>query len=233
MNHLVASSRLAFSTLKRTITDTTVNLRKPYGRITDKIPVNFVHARTTNDFEHLIDATGDRRFLPVGTLPRKVGQPIKITKEDIVNIWGNYYRSYLNNSKLFYDNDSFEGKLIEKVRRRFKPHDEINEKVAWYLECEIPNNFYSCKISDKERRHFYKDIEQKGKYSKNQKWEVLVPRTKVSMNHLVNELFDEGLDSGTKQQIRTYLNHLENWEKRDSIAFSKSCNTSGWTNIKK
>jgi predicted P-loop ATPase len=40
-------------------------LRKPYGRVSEDVPRQFVLAMTTNEATYLKDKTGNRRFLPI------------------------------------------------------------------------------------------------------------------------------------------------------------------------
>lgn len=95
------SKKASFDTIKRVITAREIRIRRPYGKNTETIPVDYVFSRTTNNKGHLKDATGDRRFLVIDVLPRKEGQPNKIFNQDLMNIWGNYFKSYEKNKKLY------------------------------------------------------------------------------------------------------------------------------------
>lgn len=63
-----------------------------------------------------------------------------ISETDLRDIWGNYYRSYQDNNKLFYTDDSKEGRLITEEGNKFKAQDDIIERLDWYLDTLIPND---------------------------------------------------------------------------------------------
>ncbi|WP_422803993.1 VapE domain-containing protein [Streptococcus sp. FT1-106] len=201
------------------------------------IDYSFVFSRTTNDFEHLNDATGDRRFLPMRVLKKRKEQPNTISDKDRLAIWGNYYRSYLANPVLFYAEDSKEGKIIETEREKYKIVDDDIERLEWYLETKIPKDFYEPTTFPYQRKSYYYDLEQYGKAYKTTadkergiEWESIVARTKVTTNAVMEELFSELSETQkakARKKTRLYLNSNPRWEKKENVRLGFKV-SSGW-----
>lgn len=60
-----ALSRSSVQTVKAMASRTVDTLRKPYGRVSEDTPRQFILAMTTNETTYLKDKTGNRRFLPI------------------------------------------------------------------------------------------------------------------------------------------------------------------------
>lgn len=239
------SRKSNFDTIKRVITTREIKIRKPYGRMTETIPVDYVFSRTTNNKGHLKDATGDRRFLVVDVLPREKGQPNKITNEDFYDIWGNYFKAYDANKKLYYDEDSEEGKLISEVRENHKRHDEVVELLEWYLEVKIPENFYSPNVGIHRRQRYYKDVENFGESPQCEEdvtdgiqWLELVERDRLNVSDVMKEVFDgyQGESPKTiRNKIKMYLENSDQWKYTSSLYFRSLGNnhrkTSGFIKV--
>lgn len=236
-DELVASSKTKFPELKQIITRRELKYRPAYGRGMKRVPVSFVFSRTTNDFEHLNDATGDRRFLPMRVLKKRKEQPNTISDKDRLTIWGNYYRSYLANPVLFYAEDSKEGKIIETEREKYKIVDDDIERLEWYLETKIPKDFYDPTTFPHQRKSYYYDLEQYGKAYKTSadkergiEWESIVARTKVTTNAVMEELFSELSETQkakARKKTRLYLNSNPRWEKKENVRLGFKV-SSGW-----
>ena len=231
-DEMVASNnkKTDFNVLKRVITTREIRVRRPYGKTTETIPVDFVFSRTTNDKGHLKDATGDRRFITIDVLPRKKGQPNKITEQDLMDIWGNYFKSYEKNKKLYYDDNSEEGKLITQNREKHKYRDDIIERFEWYLSIKVPEDFYSPKIKKHEQKQYYTDMEYLGVGYRNNadrengiEWVGTVERDRLSVNDVVYEIFDDTHESVTKikNKIKMYLENSDEWEYKKTIKLEK------------
>lgn len=221
-DELVATRKTTFGELKQIITMREMQYRPPYGRSIERIPVDFIFTRTTNDFQHLKDATGDRRFLPVRVNKRKSGQPTRISEEDLLSLWGNYYRSYLKNKVLYYEEESPEGQIIEREREQYKVIDDDIERLEWYLSVLIPIDFYHSSTQNFQRRRYYQDLEQ-GRHSyktdfderTGKGWIGAEERDKATTTHIMEELFHSlptSEQKKVKSKIRVYLNNSPNWE---------------------
>ena len=235
-DELVASHKVSFNDLKRAITMREIRVRRPYGKTTETIPVDFIFTRTTNDKGHLKDNTGDRRFLGVEVLPRKRGQPNQITNQDLMDIWGNYFKAYDKNKKLYYDENSKEGKLIAKEREKYKYQDDIIERLEWYLSIKIPEDFYNPNIKKYERKQYYTDMEETGTAYKNNadreagiEWVGTLKRDRANLKDIIYEVFSDENESVAKikTKVKTYFANSDEWEQNRAVKFGKRT-TSGY-----
>lgn len=215
--------------MKRIITMREIRIRRPYARSIEVIPVDFIFTRTTNNMGHLMDLTGNRRFLPVEVFAKK-GDWEHISKQDRYDIWGNYFKSYDINRKLYYDENSNEGKLIAKVREEHIAQDEIIEKLEWYLDSEIPEDFYSPGASLEDRQNYYQELYERGVANTYRseggriEWKgAYLKRDRLSPSMVCDEIFPDERYRKTNilKKIRMYMDNQETWEKRKSIRFGK------------
>ena len=207
-----------------------IRIRRPYGKSTEIIPVDFVFTRTTNDTGHLRDFTGDRRFLGVEVLPKTDKQVNQISPQDLLNIWGNYYKAYETNSKLYYDEDSEEGKLIARERAKYKYQDDIIEKLEWYLSIKIPEDFYNPNTKKHYRKQYYTDLNETGiAYKSNDdrekgtEWVGTVERDRFYISDIIYEIFDDEKEpvSKIKKKIKIYMSNLDRWDYVSKIKIGK------------
>lgn len=235
-DELVATNKIRPNELKQIITMREIRIRRPYGKSTEIIPVDFVFTRTTNDTGHLRDFTGDRRFLGVEVLPKTDKQVNQISPQDLLNIWGNYYKAYEANSKLYYDEDSEEGKLIARERAKYKYQDDIIEKLEWYLSIKIPEDFFDVTTKKYYRKQYYTDLEETGTAyktnddrEKGTEWIGTVARDRLNVNDVIYEIFEDESEptSKIKKKIKIYMNSLDDWKYQKKIYFGKR-QTSGF-----
>ena len=235
-DELVATSKVSFNELKQIITMREIRIRRPYGKATEIIPVDFIFTRTTNDTGHLKDRTGDRRFLGVEVLPKTDKQVNQISPQDLLNIWGNYYKAYEANSKLYYDENSEVGKLIAREREKYKYQDDIIEKLEWYLSTKIPEDFFDVATKKHYRKQYYTDLEETGTAYKTtddrqagNEWVGTVERDRLNIKYVIYEIFDDESESVSKikSKIKVYMNNLDGWKYQKKIYFGKR-QTSGF-----
>ncbi|MDU6525248.1 MAG: VapE family protein [Streptococcus lutetiensis] len=235
-DELVATSKVSFNELKQIITMREIRIRRPYGKATEIIPVDFIFTRTTNDTGDLKDRTGDRRFLAVEVLPKTDNQVNQISPQDLLNIWGNYYKAYEANSKLYYDENSEVGKLIAREREKYKYQDDIIEKLEWYLSTKIPEDFFDVATKKHYRKQYYTDLEETGTaYKTNDdrqagnEWVGTVERDRLNIKDVIYEIFDDENESVSKikSKIKVYMNNLDGWKYQKKIYFGKR-QTSGF-----
>lgn len=235
-DELVATNKIRPNELKQIITMREIRIRRPYGKSTEIIPVDFVFTRTTNDTGHLRDFTGDRRFLGVEVLPKTDKQVNQISPQDLLNIWGNYYKAYEANSKLYYDDTSEEGKLIARERAKYKYQDDIIEKLEWYLSIKIPEDFFDVTTKKHYRKQYYTDLEETGTAyktnddrEKGTEWIGTVARDRLNVNDVIYEIFEDESEpaSKIKKKIKIYMNSLDDWKYQKKVYFGKR-QTSGF-----
>lgn len=237
-DELVATNKTTFEELKRVITQRVIAYRPPYGRSIARTPIDFVFARTTNDFQHLKDATGDRRFLPVRTFPKEGQTQNVISKEDLRDLWGNYYRSYNENPVLYYEEESEEGRLIAEEREKYKVVDEDIERLQWYINQPIPKDFYDRGTGLHQRKEFYRELEEYGTaYKTNSdqtqgiEWVSILPRDKVTTSTTLEELYPLATTTEKKTlraKIRRFMDNLPNWEKKNRVRIGNKNPVNGW-----
>ena len=229
-DELVATNKIRPNELKQIITMREIRIRRPYGKSTEIIPVDFVFTRTTNDTGHLRDFTGDRRFLGVEVLPKTDKQVNQISPQDLLNIWGNYYKAYETNSKLYYDETSEEGKLIAIERAKYKYQDDIIEKIEWYLSIKIPEDFYNPNTKKHYRKQYYTDLNETGiayktndDREKGAEWNGTVERDRFYISDIIYEIFDDEKEpvSKIKKKIKIYMNNLDRWDYVSKIKIGK------------
>lgn len=235
-DELVATNKIRPNELKQIITMREIRIRRPYGKSTEIIPVDFVFTRTTNDTGHLRDFTGDRRFLGVEVLPKTDKQVNQISPQDLLNIWGNYYKAYETNSKLYYDETSEEGKLIARERMKYKYQDDIIGKLEWYLSIKIPEDFFDVTTKKYYRKQYYTDLEETGTAYKTNgdrqagtEWVGTVARDRLNVNDVIYEIFEDESEpaSKIKKKIKIYMNSLDGWKYQKKVYFGKR-QTSGF-----
>lgn len=235
-DELVATSQVSFNRLKQVITMREIRTRRPYGRGIETFPVDFIFTRTTNDTGHLKDSTGDRRFLGVEVLPKTKDQVNQIAPQDLIDIWGNYFKAYDDNKKLYYEEDSEEGKLIAKEREKYKYQDDIIDRLEWYLSIKIPEDFYNVETKKFFRREYYTDLEETGVAYKTQEdrekgkeWVGTLERDRLNVNDAIHEVFEDETEpiSKIKAKIKRYMDNLDGWERVKRIKFGKRV-TSGY-----
>lgn len=231
-DEMVASSskKASFDIIKRVITAREIRIRRPYGKNTETIPVDYVFSRTTNNKGHLKDATGDRRFLVIDVLSRKEGQLNKISDQDFMDIWGGYFKSYEKNKKLYYDENSEEGKLISQNREKHKYRDDVIERLEWYLSIKIPEDFYSPKYQDYIRKQYYTDMENYGVGYRNEvdrengaEWVGIVECDRLTVKDVMKEIFkDNDIEQPKtiRNKIKLYLDNSDQWYRSKSVKFS-------------
>ena len=229
-DELVATNKIKANELKQIITMREIRIRRPYGKSSEVIPVDFIFTRTTNDTGHLRDFTGDRRFLGVEVLPKTDEQTNQISSQDLLNIWGNYFKSYENNEKLYYDENSKEGKLIAREREKYKYQDDIIEKLEWYLSIKIPEDFYNPNTKKHYRKQYYADLEETGiAYKTNDdrqtgtEWIGTVERDRFYISDIIYEIFDDEKEpvSKIKRKIKIYMNNLDKWNYVSRVKIGK------------
>lgn len=226
---LEATKKISFGGLKKVVTLSVVTYRPPYGRTAITLPVDFVFSRTTNEPDHLGDATGDRRFLAVEVDKTTAKHKKVLTDEDLRDIWGNYYASYLDNQKLYYDDSEPEHLLIEQEREKFKKIDEVAELLNWYINQPIPDDFFNQSTADYQRRSFYSQLQSTGVAYRSQyeernrvEWAGTVERDRVAVKDIINDIFyEQRNDKKLRRRIILYFENLPDWEKKKSIKFGR------------
>ena len=147
-----------------------------------------------------------------------------------MDIWGGYFKSYEKNKKLYYDENSEEGKLISQNREKHKYRDDVIERLEWYLSIKIPEDFYSPKYQDYIRKQYYTDMENYGVGYRNEadrgngvEWVGTVERDRLTVKDVMKEIFkDDDIEQPKtiRNKIKLYLANSDQWEYKKNIRFS-------------
>ncbi|MDV2492675.1 virulence-associated e family protein [Elizabethkingia anophelis] len=139
LDELGSLNRKDEKAMKELITKADVQLRKPYGRMTETLPRRASFIGSVNDGEFLMDMTGNRRFLCF--------EVTKIDYDSEINYSGLYSQIlHLYRSRFKYWFDGDEIRKIEERNEKFRAKNPIEELIlSEYTPCEeeLADNFLS------------------------------------------------------------------------------------------
>ncbi|QEA50861.1 virulence-associated E family protein [Leuconostoc lactis] len=146
-DEMKATNVSSFQSLKRFVTLTELEFRKPYERHPVRYQKHFTLARTTNEIDYLKDKTGSRRFLPIRvSKENQTKHPVKDLSNDIVKqIWGEAVHYYKQNGVPYPNEEQL--KLLEKAREHFEYVDEVENQINVFLDNRIENWVASSDIA--------------------------------------------------------------------------------------
>ena len=136
-DEMKATNVSSFQSLKKFVTLTELEFRKPYERHSVRYQKHFTLARTTNEIDYLKDKTGSRRFLPIRvSKANQTKNPVSdLTDELIKQIWGEVVHYYKKDG-VPYPNEE-EQKLLADAREQFEYVDEVENQINIFLETRI------------------------------------------------------------------------------------------------
>lgn len=229
---MVASIASGFDRTKKFITQVELIYRPPYAFKAIKVWKNFVICRTTNNSEHLRDATGDRRSLPIH-VKKDIGYKkamSELTPEALMEFWGGMMKLYRKQDGKIIEATQEQEELIEKSREQFKFKDEIAQVLEDYTNILLPENFYS--LEPWERRAYIGAMLIDGvAYSDRERSVEIVgtmKRDRINTRDVIFECFErkEVTDKKLSTKIRNFYFNL-GWEYKSVISFGKK-KTSGY-----
>lgn len=122
--------------------------REAYGRRTQKYKRRCVFIGTSNEFEILKDATGDRRFWPVDLEEYK---PIKSVWDDLPGevdqIWAEAYARWQIGEPLHLPSELEE--MAKAQQKSHKVGSELEGQIEVFLRKRIPSNWYELTLAQK------------------------------------------------------------------------------------
>lgn len=218
---MVASRTSGFDRTKKFITQTQLEYRPPYGYSSILVPKNFVISRTTNNTEHLRDATGDRRSLPI-KVSKNLSYKYELSdlgEKELIEFWGGMmkiYRKKGNNFRLAPN----ELEMIEQSREQFQYKDDITTALEDYTKIPLPDNFY--KMTQWERTQYIQAMFNEGKAYADRARQIeiigTVKRDRVIPREVINELFEGKNKDGLTNKIRSF--YIQNgWEQKKSMRY--------------
>lgn len=215
-----------FGQLKKIITQQEFQYRPPYARKNIQADKNFVITRTTNKSEHLRDATGDRRFLPI-RVSKKIEPPKRFKELDedaLKEFWGGMVKLWRENKS--FDLTDEQQDLLDAGKESFKSKSFFVEQLEEYINIPITIDFYNRKAF--ERKSYIQQMMDTGQAFYNDK-ELTgsVERDRVSVADVITELFPDEKPTTVDNIIRLFFNNLDDWDKKPCIKFGKR-STSGY-----
>lgn len=123
--------------LKKFVTLTELEFRKPYERHSVRYKKHFTLARTTNEIDYLKDKTGSRRFLPIRvSKANQTKNPVSDLTDDLIKqIWGEMVH-YYKKADVPYPNEE-EQQILADAREQFEYVDEVENQINIFLETRI------------------------------------------------------------------------------------------------
>lgn len=209
-DEMVATENSKFEEIKKFVTATYLEFRKPFDRRAERYPKNFVIARTTNHIEYLKDKTGERRFLPLLTDPDKqLYHPVTDLTQDYVDqLWGEAVALY--KAGFDFTLSPAEAEELEEHRKNFQYQDDIEQAINTYLEIGIPYDFETWDRYD--RQDYIQDMMQKGYSTKGRQEET---RERVTSSDIAWECFRKEITSDRKlaNKIKYIFDNKRGWRK--------------------
>lgn len=225
-DEMVVSKKAKIAELKKFASQKELEYRPPYARSSIRRPKTFLLVRTTNEFGHLVDKLGNRRFIPFrSNAEKRVQHPLDFFNHNIVmQVWGEAMAKFeeINRQDLYREVE----KLAEEERQQFESVDSVEEVVLAVLEVPVPPDFYD--YNDVQRASYVQGYLSNNHTrftigNKTVSIDDLVPRDKVRIKDLSLEGFDEPLGKNNKRdrKIRLVMDSNPNWVKssRNGIRF--------------
>lgn len=185
--------------------------RPKYGRNPIHAPRKCIFFGTTNNFEFLVDDTGERRWYPVevNAKTRKYDVYHHFTQDIVDQVWAEALVLYKSGEKNYIEDPDIE-QMAKQMQERYKQDNGLRGMIEAFLEIPIIEGWYEMSIE--QRRLYYKYEEYKKASTR------LVKRTKVCALEIWREYLQKNNDMNRKDaaeinQILRNLEYLE--EKRD------------------
>jgi predicted P-loop ATPase len=147
-DEMTASNNASFEEIKKFITMQVFEYRRPYGHKIEKFPKKFIIARTTNEFGHLKDRSGDRRFMSIKCNPKKQKRsPVtELTDSYVKQLWGEAVWIY-KNAKDPFELTAGQENLLKANREQFRYTTGLEDNLMDVLENDFKDKKF---ISNRE-----------------------------------------------------------------------------------
>lgn len=176
---LAVMKKAEVETIKRFITKSMDSYRAAYGHHTETHQRQCIFFGTTNEYNFLKDATGERRFLPVDVNPEKATKNVftDFKGEEIDQVWAEAVSLFKSGEKNYISDLD----ILEQVKSEQESHSEENPlsgDVRRYLDILLPDEWEKMDLS--ERRAYisgsddftakYKGVNQRKKICIAEVW---------------------------------------------------------------
>lgn len=205
MGELSAMKRAEVESIKLFISKQEDTYRAAYSRRTTSNKRQCVFYGTTNEDSFLRDATGNRRFWPIGCdVSKRVHDVFSLTSDDVDQIWAEAVHWYRQGESLFMPADI--AALAALEQEKYMALDPRIGLVEKYLDRRLPKNWDNLDIT--ARRNFIQ-----GYTTLDDESEATI-RTRISIPELAYELFgEESINSYQAKEYHGILTSIKGWSK--------------------
>ena len=231
-DEMQSTKATSIQSLKKFASQTMIEYRLPYAKRSIRRPRNFVICRTSNMPGHLVDETGNRRFVPFKVRKEKQKyHPLQngtfnFSDSLVKQIWGESMALYseIDRPQLFREVEL----LAEEHLEEFMAEDSIKEIVYAVLDVPVPYNFYD--YNDNQRASYVQGYLSNNNARLTIGGNVIstldiVPRDRIRVRDISLEGFAEPMGKNNKRdsRIRLVMDNHKNWEKssRNGLRFGK------------
>ena len=150
LSELSATKKAESEAVKQFLSKREDRYRPAYGRRAQSFPRQCVFYGSTNEQFFLRDRTGNRRFWPLPVTGSGAKDFMKITDEEIGQIWAEAYTLYQHDERLYLDKEM----EIEAIRMQQEAYEEnpLTGVIQEYLDTLLPEGWKDMDIH--ERREF-------------------------------------------------------------------------------
>ena len=196
------------------------DVRKPYGRETERYLRRCVFWGTTNQNEFLRDSTGERRYWPVDCAKQK---PTKYPLIDLPlerdQIWAEALTYYKNKEPLYLETQE-QKELLKSIQMNFKETDPELLQAIDFLKTEIPlPEIWSTLSKSQKQMYFAGNLITGGNSVLTEDVPAITataPRETITPRELWCECF--GKEEGDykrpdNRRMQEILNNVPGWER--------------------
>jgi predicted P-loop ATPase len=147
MSEMVASRKAEAEAVKNFISKTSDYYRAAYDRHTVDRPRQAALFGTTNDDEFLSDATGNRRFWPVGVSAVSREKYDELDDAYVAQVWAEMYEAFVNGEEWWLD-EEMEQKAKE-VQDKYTAKSPLEGPIKHWLEQKVPERWEDMTIPER------------------------------------------------------------------------------------
>lgn len=240
LGELAAMKKSEVEEVKRFISAQSDYFRPAYARTAKEFPRQCIFIGTTNEDEFLVDATGNRRFLPVECSESiRSKHPAELKETEILQVYAEVKEKYYKPFKPIYLDERLKD-LATEAQKGSTLKDPALEDALIYVNKPIPLDFIDWVKEDRKRYIRMMDAaapEDFNSWSDDKKSEWfkansnenlpksgLILREEVSAKELAQEGLGVDTTAITSYQMRRYTNILKQlgWVQQGNYIRSKA-----------
>lgn len=151
LGELAAMKKSEVEEVKRFISAQSDYFRPAYARLAKEFPRQCIFIGTTNEDEFLVDATGNRRFLPVEcSESNRSKHPTELKESEILQVYAEVKEKYYKPFKPIYMDERLK-ELATEAQKRSTLKDPALEEALIYVNKPVPFDFKDWVKEDRKR----------------------------------------------------------------------------------